>query len=294
MPEYAEMKNADLQALLKTRGLPAAGKKADLVERLTKDDEQKNAAQRTEPAASAEKPSAAQDEDQIEWDEDDEPAPASEKPTEPATTAEETVAKAGGEGLLDNPQAVPNQVADIDPSKTADLSVKSPGEEKTEDAAEEKVEEKKEPPPDYTKGLAASNIDEEIEKRKKRAIKFGQKIEDDEGLKKLERMKKFGETGPPKGLDEALPERPLKRGRDANDQGGRGGRNNKRRGGDKFGGGRRGPANRDGDRRRDDNRPRDDNRARDNIRSNNGGSWMSEADRQKAEERKKKFTQTPA
>jgi len=280
MTKYADMKNADLQALLKTRGLPTAGKKADLVDRLTKDDEEKSA----EPAAPAEKPAAATtEEDEIDWDDEE---PAATKPSESVPTASETVAKAGGEGQASNPQAVPNQVADIDPSTTADLSVKSPvaeGEEKSEEQVEEKteekVEEKKEPAKDFSVGLAASSIEDEIEKRKKRAAKFGLKFDEDENLKKLEREKKFGATGPPKGLDEALPDRPLKRGRNANDQGSRG--PNKRRG-DKFGG-RRGGGNRDGgDRRRDDARPNDRG-------ASNSSNWMSEADKRKAEERKKKW-----
>ncbi|KAF2275049.1 uncharacterized protein EI97DRAFT_349538, partial [Westerdykella ornata] len=215
--EYAKMKNAELEALLKTRGLPTGGKKADMVDRLAKDDEKK-ASQSSAAAAAAPAKDSAQLEDEIDWDDDEAPAPAPAKPAEPEP---ETVDKAGGVGQIDNPQAVPNQVADVDPSKTADLSVKSPSKEATEST--QKEEEKKEPPPSYARGLAASTIDEEIEKRKRRAAKFGLKIEDDEGLKKLERAKKFGETGPPKGLDEALPERTSrKRGREGNDQGGRG------------------------------------------------------------------------
>lgn len=279
MVEYGKMKNAELEALLKSRGLPTGGKKADMVERLTKADEESKA-QESEPAKTAapEKTSAAHVEDEIDWDDDEETAAASSKTaeaasTEPSTANATTVEKAGGEGVIDNPQDVPNQGADVDPSKTTDLSVKSP-EAKPE-------EENKEPPPNYARGLAASSIDEEIEKRKKRAAKFGLNIEDDEGLKKLERAKKFGETGPPKGLDEALPERAKKRGRDGNDQDGR----RKERRGDRFGGRRgRGPMN--GDRRREGR----DNRGDGKSRSNNGGaSWMSEADRARAEERKKKW-----
>jgi len=291
------MKNADLEALLKTRGLPTGGKKADMVDRLTKDDEKSVEA----PASSASKAAVLHPEDEIDWDDDAEDAAAEPAKSAPAATSQATtstepsaaVAKAGGEGQTANPQAVPNQVADIDPSKTDDLSVKGPAEETIEIGGEAKAEEKKEPPPDYTRGLAASSLDEEIEKRKARAKKFGLNIEEDEGLKKLERAKKFGETGPPKGLDEALPERTRKRGREDTEEGGR----NKRRGGGKFGG-RRGRGNRDGNRggerggdgRRDnrDGREIRDNRREDRPR-NGGTSWMSEADRAKAEARKNKF-----
>jgi len=289
MAQYDSLKNADLQALLKQRGLATAGKKADLITRLTEDDAKKAAAEPAKPAA------ATNDEDEIDWD-DEEPAsaaPAPEKAAEPAPAAE-TVATTGGEGQASNPQAVPNQIADIDPSTTDDLTVKAPEAEPTDAAAAEPAapaqeEEKKEevPPPDYTKGLAATNLDEEIEKRKKRAAKFGLKIEDDEGLKKLERMKKFGETGPPKGLDDALPDRPLKRGREGNDQGrrgdnkrGRNDRNNDRNNGRRGAG----PRQNQGEKRRDDREPRANG-----GNNGNGTNWMSEADRKKAEERKKKW-----
>ncbi|KAF2709571.1 hypothetical protein K504DRAFT_356231, partial [Pleomassaria siparia CBS 279.74] len=236
MPEYAKMKNADLEALLKTRGLPTGGKKADMVDRLTKNDEDSAAA----PAPDASKPEVLHPEDEIDWDDDAEDAPVET----PATTPAAPIAETGIVGQVSNPQAVPNQVAAIDPSTTNDLSVKEPAEEEIKGEGEVKVEEKKEPPPDYTKGLAASNLEAEIEKRKARAKKFGLKIEDDEGLKKLERAQKFGETGPPKGLDEALSDRTRKRGRDDNDEGAR----NKRRGGGGGGGERRGRGNQGGNR----------------------------------------------
>ena len=275
------MKNAELEALLKERGLPTGGKKADMVERLTKNDSEKG------PAAA----SKADAEDEIDWDDDGEDATAeaakpaaSAKPETAAAPAAETVAKAGGIGEVGNPQEVPNQKADIDPATTDDLSVKPPGDEKEGDT-DAVTEEKKEPAPSYTKGLAATDLDDEIAKRKRRAEKFGLKIDDDANLKLLERAKKFGGAGP-KGLDEALPERAerRKRGRDDNDDSGR----NKRRGGGGGAGrsgGRGGRGNRDGDRRRD-NRGGD----RDRIGGGGGGSWMSEADRQKADARKAKWT----
>ena len=135
----------------------------------------------------------------------------------------------------------------------------------------------------------AEHLADEIEKRKARAKRFGLNVEEDEGLKKLERAKKFGEVGPPAGLDEALPERTRKRGREDGDEG---------RGGDKHRGGRfgrqRGRGN--GDRRRNDHRDNRDNRRNDRNDRNrsNGGpsSWMSDADKAKAEARKAKFAKT--
>ena len=264
MPEYAKMKNAELEALLKERGLPHAGKKADMVDRLNKNDESKKSAEVTDTDPS--KSTTIHPEDEIDWDDDEDP---SAKTIGPATT----VAKAGGEGQIDNPQQVPNQVADIDPAETADLSVKQP--DATADSSNAAKAEEKEPTPDFTRGLAASSVEDEIAKRKKRAERFGIKLDEDEELKKLERLKKFGTSGPPKGLDEALPERTKKRARDTNDEGIRG--RDKRRGG-RFGGRRGGGRGRDNwdDRGREQSKP-------------NGGSWMSETDRAKAAARKEKW-----
>ncbi|KAF1975414.1 hypothetical protein BU23DRAFT_73102 [Bimuria novae-zelandiae CBS 107.79] len=294
MSNYSKLKNDELQALLRERGLSAAGKKAEMVDRLTKDDEKK-------PTDAAPAQASAHPEDEIDWDDEDATADASkgDKPAEtsvpPSAVVTEpdavTKTKAGGTGQPPNPQTVPNQKADIDPSKTDDLSVKPPGEEK-EGSAEAKDEEPKEPAPSYAAGLAATDLDAEIEKRKKRAEKFGLKVDSDETLKKLERAKKFGEVGPPKGLDEALPERERKerkRGRDDNEDSGR----NKRRGGGRTSG-NRGPrepregrgGNRDGDRRWDNRR--------DDRRNDNGGNWMSAADRERAEARKAKWTKPAA
>ena len=276
MPEYAKMKNADLEALLKERGLPATGKKADMVDRLTKDDE------KATPAETK----AVNAEDEIDWDDEgDEAAATTTKTDNPVTSNEETIENAGGEGQPPNPQAVPNQIADIDPAQTDDLTVQPPAEDT-------QPGEKKEPAPDYTKGLAATNLEEEIERRKKRAEKFGMKIEDDEGLKKLERARKFGESGPPKGLDEALPERSRKRGREAGEEAG----DNKRRGGGRSGGrGGRGGGGRD---RRDnrDNRNRGDRSDREPRKEQayGGGSWMSEKDKAAADARKAKWAKSAA
>jgi SAP domain-containing ribonucleoprotein len=277
MVDYSKMKNDELSALLKERKLPHTGKKAEMVERLQKADSEKTGGA----------------EDEIDWDDEADdaaaaaPAASTVAQDEAVIPNEEIVENAGGEGHALNPQAVPNQVADIDPAQTDDLTVQPPAEGVEESSAEAKPEEKKEPTPDYSRGLAATNLDEEIEKRKKRALKFGTKIEDDEGLKKLERAKKFGEVGPPKGLDEALPERREKKRRH---EGGDDAGDNKRR----EGGGRSG--NRGGRDNKRDNRNRDgrDNRRSENKSGGGGGgvgvgSWMSEKDRAAAEARKAKF-----
>jgi len=305
MTEYTKMKNADLEALLKERGLPTGGKKADMVERLIKDDDKK-------PAG----------EDEIDWDDEVDDAAAETAKVAPATSAdktdtptthEATIEKAGGEGQALNPQAVPNQIADIDPAQTNDLTVQPPAKGAKEGSAdvqsEEKTEEKKEPAPDYSRGLAATKLDEEIEKRKKRALKFGTKFEDDEGLKKLERAKKFGETGPPQGLDEALPERERNRKREREDGEDAGGNKRRSQGRVEGRGGRSGRGRRDNRDSRDsrdsrDNRNNRDNRDNRNNRGDDRGSrredsgrligGYNEKDRAAAEARKARFAPKPA
>jgi SAP domain-containing ribonucleoprotein len=270
MADYAKMKNAELEALLKSRNLPHTGKKADMVSRLIEADKKTTESPSTTTAAAAE--------DEIDWDDDTD-----------ATKPAATTIKAGGKGPAANPQAVPNQAADVDPSKTSDLSVKPPAEnngaegESKDPMSEEAKPEK--PAVDFTRGLAASTLEDEIEKRKARARKFGMPIEEDETLKKLERAKKFGETGAPRGLDEALPERTAgrKRGREGGEEGGRGGHN--KRGGRRFDGRRGGDRRaRDGDRK-----PRDNKREQRKSPSGGRAGWMNETDKAKAEARKAKF-----
>jgi SAP domain-containing ribonucleoprotein len=238
MPEYAKMKNADLEALLKERSLPSGGKKADMVDRLTKDDEKAGAA-----GAPAEPKPAVNAEDEIDWDDEGDEAAAEPAKAEPAATEPAPATEPATDSAAAEPQSAAAEESSVQP---------------TAEGAEVAIEEKKEPAPDYTRGLSATNIDEEIEKRKKRALKFGKNPEDDEGLKKLERMKKFGETGQVQGLDEALPERQRKREREDKEDGG----DNKRRNGGRTGGrggrgGRRDNRDERGDRNvRDSRSPR--------------------------------------
>ncbi|OOQ90110.1 putative SAP domain protein [Penicillium brasilianum] len=246
--DYSKKTNAELVEILKSRSLPHTGKKADLVARIQQDDETKSAEAAPAPAAApaateTTKPDAAAD-DVIDWD-DDVPA----ETAQPSTEASATAIAAGGKGPVANPVAVPNQELAIDPATTNDLNVESTGGADTAAApeAETAPEVEKKPAVDYTRGLAATDLEAELAKRKKRAEKFGI-VEDDEtalkeAQKQLDRAKRFG-TGAAaepgsgvsvKGLDEALPnERARKRGR--NEQGGRGGkrrdvgRNRNRRG----------------------------------------------------------------
>jgi len=289
--EYAKMKNADLESLLKERGLPHTGKKAELVSRLQDDDDKKV----------ARAPPAAENEDEIDWDDDTAEAPA-ETTSAPADVDASTETNVEG----NNPQAVPNQAAAIDPSSTADLTAKNA--EETNGTSKPNGDElsAEEPKPDFSIGLAKTDIELEIEKREKRAMKF--KIEagkEDpaaiEALEKLKRAKKFsvdgaaGDNSQVKGIDQALPERREKRRREGGEDRGdfkRGGRGGGRRfaGGDRSGRGfrddRRGPP-------RENRGPREDRAYREPRPERSGGgdrgSWMSEEDRRRAEARRGRF-----
>jgi SAP domain-containing ribonucleoprotein len=163
--------------------------------------------------------------DEIDWDEDEKPT------TAPAAAA----VAAGGQGQIATPVAVPNQKVDVDPSKTTDLKVTG-GEgaptatdgavaasgATTTDSASAAVPEV--PKQDFSIGIAQTDAEKEAERRAARAKRFGI-AENEEETKKLDRAKKFGEASGlvVKGLDDALPERRAKRGREGGEkQGGRG------------------------------------------------------------------------
>ncbi len=288
MAAYTKQTNPELVALLKERGLPHSGKKADLIKRLEEHDASQSAtaAPTTVPAPAATAKPAIEDE--IDWDDD----------TAGATTEQAASAvAAGGVGEVKNPVDVPNQEVAEDPATTNDLTVAgntTAVAETVEDAPAAAVEEKeKSPEKDFTSGLAERTIDEEIEKRKARARKFGMP-EDSEEIKMLIRAKKFGVTDAsavpgmlnqalsapgkgdrkrgPAGLDGALSEGGVhKRGRR---DGGRG------RGRDRPGMGRRQASGRPS--------------PAPGAKKEGGGyaSWMGEEDRRKADARKAKFATT--
>lgn len=260
MADYTKMKNADLESLLKERNLPHTGKKADLIKRLQESDASGDA-----PAAAT---SSKPIEDEIDWDDEPAAVDASKATTEPAAAA----IAAGGQGQVPNPQAVPNQVADINPATTDDLTVAAdPASNSTDAKPAEVPVEKEKTPVDFSSGMAMTTLDQEIAKRQARAKKFGMDESKDETLKELERAKKFGSTELPGKLNEALPEkRERKRGRDAVET------NDSRKRG------RPGPGGRQGSNRRNEGGPA--------PRANGGGaSGLSEADKAAAEKRKQRF-----
>ncbi|KAI4126386.1 MAG: hypothetical protein LQ338_003783 [Usnochroma carphineum] len=303
--DYSKKKNAELEEMLKGRSLPHTGKKAELIARLQQAD--KDAAATANPTASD-----VQAEDEIDWDDDavvpeiaTTNASTSDVPAKSATTAAAATAiAAGGQGQALNPAAVPNQIPTTEPFKSDDIIVRAPGEaaEEASTSAENKetdepaktTEQPTKPPTDYTANIPATTVDDEIEKRKKRAARFGivtdgaekdsAKAASEDAIKALQRAKKFGTADASKptvrGLDEALPER-KKRGRGAEDDSGRG---NKRSRGAR----RNGAADR---RSRSKSKPTETKAAVANgdAKSADAKAAQREKDRLAAEARKKRF-----
>ncbi len=243
-PDYNKKKVDELQDILKARSLPHTGKKADLVARLQQNDTQQ---------ASTAKPTA---EDEIDWEDDAAAA---------STDAGAAAIAAGGLTQPPNPTAVPNQAIDTDPSKTSDLKVDPPAPD-----ANTATSEPPKPAQDFASGVQATTLDAELEKRQKRAARFGITETNEDALKAIERAKKFGtgsegDKNAVKGLDEALPERRPKRGRGTEGDGERDGKRSRVRG-ERDGGARRG--------------------------GGGGGAGLSQKDREAAEVRKKRFAPT--
>lgn len=247
MADYAKKKNDELQALCKERGLAHTGKKADLVKRLEDFDSQGGA-----PAKPAE--------DEIDWDDE----PATETAKAATTDAAANAVAAGGVGEVSNPLAVPNQEQVEDPTQANDLTVVPPAANGAKEASPEK---------DFSTGLAERTLDEEIEKRKARARKFGMPEDSDE-IKALERAKRFGNADALKSLNAQLSTREgRKRGREGAGDGGirKAGRGGRRAGSQRREKGRPSPAPGSG------------------VEKVGGGGWMTDADREAVERRKARF-----
>lgn len=250
MAEYTKKTVADLQEILKSRGLATSGKKADLIARLTEaDKEAETTTEAAQPTTSAEETAATS-----------EPVPA--VASAPAAEAQ---------------SAVPDEK--VVPATEAPVADASAASDQTKES--------------FALHLAASDVDQEMEKRKARAARFntgGQANADAEAtetatadtdaLKNLERAKRFGTGQTAIGrLDEALPmerERGRKRGGPvpenavADDPGLK--RNFGRRG--RFG----------KHRRNDPSKPT-------GVTKPGSGAFTSDKDRQAAEARKRRFAQ---
>ncbi|KAJ6442267.1 DNA-binding SAP [Purpureocillium lavendulum] len=226
MAEYSSLKVPELKKLLAEKKLPQTGNKADLIARLQEAD-QKDAPAEADSSGKAEK------EDEINYTDDEETVPAASKAeTKLAETKEQPAEPAAA-------------------AATAETAAE-PAAETADKAAEEKQEA---PAQSFAIGLSATAADDEAKKRADRAKRFGIE-EDDDAKKRADRAKRFGlDEKELTGLDSALPERPLKRGRarEGGEEGARGAKRQSldRRGdrqGDRQGRGAR--RNGQGDRRR--------------------------------------------
>ncbi|KAL6879769.1 hypothetical protein HDV57DRAFT_517863 [Trichoderma longibrachiatum] len=213
MADYTALKVPELKKLLAEKKLPQTGNKADLIARLQEDDKKNTAS-----APEADKP-AENKEDEINYS-DDEATASKPEPEQPAQPVEK-------------PAEEPAAVAAPEAAAAAAKDESKPAEEETGDkpAAAEEAPEATAPAPSFAMGLSSTTADEELKKRAERAKRFGTEL-DDETKKLAERAKRFGidDKEVAAGLDSALPERPLKRGRGRNEGDGSG-RPDKRRGG---------------------------------------------------------------
>lgn len=259
MTDYKSLKVPELKDLLQKRSLAISGNKADLIARLEEADSSvsssaapdapafpcKSADQKPKrsvspikskspvKAASAPKKPATAPTDEIDWD-DDAPTPK----TNGAATKSSTIPAPAAPA--DTPVASGQTPAAAAPPET---SLNGSTDPKTNEASTSP--EATQAPKSFAANLPPSEIDTELEKRKKRAARFGTPAEQsDEASKTLERTKKFGgesaggETGDAqaaavgiKGLDSGLPERMrrerVQKGqkgqkRESEDEGGRG------------------------------------------------------------------------
>lgn len=219
---YGRLKNADLEALLKVRGLPHTGKKADLVARLQEHDKQK---------------AANPIEDEIDWDDDEDVAPA--KPAVSTTTTTTAAAK-----KEESKPAAGAPVKTTTPAAAATNGTAAAARGVETTAAKDTTTEAPVAMESFAAGLASTSVDDEIEKRRRRINRFTNPNDEnsvkqaEEELKLLDRMEKFKDTSITNKMDAALPERKRKRGGEDEDGENRGGF--KHRGNRRFGRGGRG------------------------------------------------------
>ena len=300
---YSKLKNAELESLLKERGLPHTGKKADMVARLQDDDKTKSSTTGATPVTNT----TATADDVIDWDDDKDAAAPPTKTTTtdaaPASTEPAAAAiAAGGITRVDNPVDVPNQVPAIDPSQTSDLTTAAnPSTTNDSTSASEPIAEQN-PAQSFAANLASTDFEAELTKRKARAAKFGIVESDDDARKAIERAAKFGtgagnESAVLGKLDQALPEkreRGVKRAAEgvagAKPANGQNGGEKRRKGGEN---GEKVAKNGEKAAKQAPATKSETNAAKpaqsQQKKANGGTSWMSEADKIAAEKRKARF-----
>ncbi|KAM0665953.1 hypothetical protein ACQRIU_005297 [Beauveria bassiana] len=193
MADYASLKVPELKKLLAERKLPQTGNKADLVARLQEEDSKPDGDSEAKPAAK-----------------DDEITYSDDEGAKPATAAHADAAEAASAAPS---AAAPVAAATAAPTDaTADAAAPAEGNAVAAEPAEPAA-----PPPSFVMGLSSTTAEEEAKKRANRAKRFGIEQDDEDFKKRAERTARFGlEDKDVSGLDAALPERPLKRGRGQN------------------------------------------------------------------------------
>lgn len=224
--DYGKKTNAELIDILKSRSLPHNGKKADLVARLQESDKT-GETHKIEPAA----------EDVIDWDDDtaaENAQPASSVDTKESTRDQKQELK-HNEEREQQPKAEFNEALEtngdenkpVEPTTDVKAKDKAGSTDCAASAAldttsnetqfpknEDNIEDTEEPAKleaNYSIGLASTDLEAELARRRARAEKFGT-IEDSETAlreaeKAVKRAKRFGTDGssdPVAGLDQAL------------------------------------------------------------------------------------------
>lgn len=225
--EYSKLKVTELKELLTSRNLATTGVKSELVSRLVADDANPKTPVAAPATEEKKDDSLNPDDYDINWDDDadhtskptttaSKPAPATKAPapapasttTTPAPPTDASSANASEKkkfqfksiaAQFEEEARLKAEAAEAAKKASEEAKAAAPA-EGTEATTETTVTEEPKPTGPISSKLetlpvehpAPVTIDEELERRKARAARFGMSVEDNEAIKKLERAKKFG------------------------------------------------------------------------------------------------------
>ncbi|KAF3910133.1 hypothetical protein AA313_de0207106 [Arthrobotrys entomopaga] len=180
MTDYSKLKVTDLKELLSQRELPTTGKKDELIARLTADDKAKasNGAKTAEPIQ--ETPAAPVSAPVIP------PTSNQQAEKEPSSTETNVPNPPTSEATSTSPATGEKKKFTF--KRLAD-EFDTPASKEPEEAKPAEPTKPAEPAESFAAGLASTNADSELEKRKKRAARFGIPVGD--SVKLQERAKRF-------------------------------------------------------------------------------------------------------